>query len=156
MDKTFSGSMVAMYWEKKIMDRFLRDPSSVWGHINPEYGGVRDANVPDWYAQQYFALLRKQEKQKGVRTIGSNSLQFDADTGNLAILGHKGSVQFAKADIPILINFLLSGPDTPMPVQGTSQAGIDDRPEMKVIMEQNLKALEAFALASSKAYPKSK
>ncbi len=91
------------------MDRFLRDPSSVWGHINPEYGGVRDANVPAWYAQQYFALLRKQEKQKGVRTIGSNCLQFDTDTGNLANLGHKGSVQFAKADIPILLTFSCQG-----------------------------------------------
>jgi hypothetical protein len=168
MDETFSAAMQHIYWEKKLMDRFLADPSSVW-RINIAEGGVHDANVPDWYAQEYFALLRKEKKEVAWVQVPDTSFQLGRDeNGNVSMRGPGtfGGYQFTPAKWTAFTRTAMSLPmGTEMPSTqcygGQSSSYIqpqfnDDRPVARKRFEESMKAMERWARESSRRFPNSK
>ena len=62
MDETFQQAIQQMFWEKKLMDRYLTDPSSVW-RVNIAEGGVRDVNVSPQYYQDFLKAQNNARKE---------------------------------------------------------------------------------------------
>ena len=150
------------------MDRYLTDPSSVW-RVNIAEGGVRDANVPDWYYQEYMKAQRNQRKEVAWVQVPDTSFQLGRDeNGNVSMRGPGafGGYQFTPAEWTAFMRTAMSLPmGTEMPSTqgygGQSSSNVqpqfnDDRPIMRKRFEDSMKAMEAFALASSKSYPRSK
>ncbi len=169
MDEPFSAAMLQIYWEKKLMDRFLSDPSSVWGYINPEHGGVRDGNVSQQYYQDFLRAQSNAHKEVAWTNVPGTSFQIGRDeNGNVSMRGSGafGGYQFSPTE---WVAFLRVAMSLPMGVEmpstqgygGTSQSNVtpqvkDDRPVIQARMEQNLQAMERWAIESSKRFPNSK
>jgi len=169
MDEPFSAAMLQIYWEKKLMDWFLSDPSSVWGYINPEHGGVRDANVSQQYYQDYLKAERNQRKEVAWVQVPDTSFQLGSDeNGNVSMRGPGafGGYQFTPAEWTAFMRTALSLPmGSEMPSTqgygGQSSSNIqsqfnDDRPVARKRFEESMKAMERWARESSRRFPNSK
>jgi hypothetical protein len=168
MDETFSAAMQQIYWEKKLMDRFLTDPSSVW-RVNIAEGGVRDANVSQQYYQDFLKAQQKQRKEVAWVNVPGTSFQIGRDeNGNVSMRGPGafGGYQFSPTEWAA---FMRTAMGLPMGVEmpstqgygGTSHSNVtpqvkDDRPAIQARMEQNLQAMERWAQESSRRFPNSK
>ncbi len=150
------------------MDRYLTDPSSVW-RVNIAEGGVRDANVPDWYYQEYMKTQRNQRKEVAWVNVPGTSFQIGRDeNGNVSMRGPGafGGYQFSPTEWAAFMRTALGLPmGVEMPSTqgygGTSHSNVtpqakDDRPVIQARMEQNLQAMERWAIESSKRFPNSK
>jgi hypothetical protein len=124
--------------------------------------GLLDAGPPKWWTDQYMALEKKAQKTAGIANIEGYSCQFDSETGNLTIQSPMPNVQLSPAGQLELIAFIMRGapPElvqaqaTPGGNVGGGQNAYEFSPELKLRHEQNLQALEQFAKASSKGFPK--
>jgi hypothetical protein len=166
VDRAFSGSMMQLFWETLFMDRMLRDPSSVWGYINPENGGVRDANVSQQYYQDF--LKAHSRKEAAYTTIPGTSYELGKDeNGSVVLKGSSaGYYEFTPATWTQFLRVAMSlqpgaDPNTTAGFGGQSHSPTqpqfnDDRPIMQKRFADSMKELERLALASSKSFPNSK
>ncbi len=121
--------------------------------------GLLDAGPPKAWIDAWYKLQSKEHKQTGVATIEGYTCQFDSETGNLTIVSPMPHVQLSPNGHRELIAFIYRGP-APENVQPQinpgGQASAPDNPIQRQRMERNLKAMEQWAKASSKAFPTSK
>src|SRR6266566_205589 len=164
MDEPFSAAMLQIYWEKKLMDRYLTDPSSVW-RVNIAEGGVRDANVSQQYYQDFLKAQQKQCKEVAWVQVPDTSFQLGRDeNGNVSMRGPGafGGYQFSPTEWAAFLRVAMSLPmGVEMPSTlgygGTSHSNVtpqvkDDRPVIQARMEQNLQAMERWARESSRRF----
>lgn len=146
------------FFRSMTQDRFITQFSNGFKGSPHDERGLLDAGPPAWWVEQYFKLEKKEHKANGAVNIGGNSFQFDAETGNLTIQSHVGATQILKGDLIKVLSFIMQGPP-PELVQAQSTPGgtnaFEFSPQLKERHERNLQAMEEWARASSKTYPKS-
>jgi hypothetical protein len=147
--------------ERKQEELSRTDFSSVWAGVSVEHGGMRDGNAPQAWAQKYYDLQKKEQKQLGIANIEGYACQFDSDTGYLTIQSPTPSVQLSPKGALDLVAFIMRGAPPAMPIQGAFPGGQAHAPVpvdavQKERMERNIKEMERWALASSKSYPRGK
>jgi hypothetical protein len=150
-------------YERMQDDLYLSNFALAWRGLPSDSTGLRDGNV----SQAYYEAYIKAMKQDGTTATGSAQGQFslpasgiqcafDPDNGNLVLYTAMGGAVILKEDLPALIAGI-NGPRPEDTVQGTlspAQSSSNLSPQLKRRMRQNIKALEKWAVASSKSFPK--
>lgn len=147
-----------VYNAQRIREETARsDFSSVWPNISVEYGGVMDANVPEWYYQECLKL--QGHKEVVVIPVPGTATSIGRDeSGNVFIYGER---QIPAAAWPAFLRIAYSitmGVDMPeegaYPAQSSSNIipqVKDDRPTIQANQKRNEDAL-ALALANQQRY----
>jgi hypothetical protein len=149
-----------------INDRFLTDYSSVWRGLPKDETGLRDGNVSQAYYEAYLKSMKQEgdNPQQGQYNLENSGLTCfkDPDTGHATFQGANGSMIVHKDDFAKMIQFLqgTQPPDTEQPPGNPPNqleaASSSLTPQLKRQMKRNLKEMERWARASSKAFPISK
>jgi hypothetical protein len=159
----FKYELLRLTWDRwarcLVTDRFISDFSSVWRHLPHDENGVTGSVPPKAWVDAWYKLEKQAQKADGVTNIGGNSFQFDSETGNLTIIGQSGSIQIMKGDLLKVLSFIMTGPPPEMDVQGVlpdtqGQNAFEFSAELKLRHDRNWEAMEEWAKASSKTYPK--
>lgn len=149
--------------ERRDMDdRYLHDFSSVWRGLPHDDTGLRDGNPSQQYYLQYMKAMKQDNPQQGQYTLDNSGLNcfFDPDTGHLVIQGANGQAVIHKDDLSKLVGAIQGKrpPDTDQPPGNPPNeleaASSNLSPQLKRQMNNNIKALEKWAVASSKSFPK--
>lgn len=145
--------------ERKVMDdRYLHDYSQA-------FRGHNDGDIPKVYADAYFALLKKQQKEDpdGVLTLPNSGVVMTKDpkTGHITMQnGYGVHLMVHKDEAGMCAQFLNAPAPTPTPATGSvinpGQNAFDFSPRLKDRHEHNMKELERWALASTKQFPNTK
>jgi hypothetical protein len=145
--------------ERRIeLDRWLQDFSLAFkGHPD------ENLNPNSQYVKDCFASIEKQKKEDapGTLTLANSGCVAvkDPETGNMFIQNQSGYMGIAKADLAALAQFCLTPEPAEQPDTSTISAGqcaYNFSPQLKERHDRNMEALEKWAAASSKAYPKNK
>jgi len=144
-------------------DRFISDFSSVWRHLPHDANGVSGSVPPKTWVDQWHKLQNQHKDSLGNFQLPNSGItgNINATTGDMTLQGQMGNMVISHLDLLTLISEAMKGRPSVSPpgTPGNPSAGLastDDRPEIKRRMEQSMKAMEDWAKASSKAYPKSK
>ncbi len=146
--------------ERRDMDdRYLQDFSSAWRGLPHDGTGVAGGYVSQQDYLAYLKAMKEDNPAQGQYNLEESGLAFyiDPDTGHAVFQGAGGSMVIHKNNFAKVIQGFQGKkpPDTVNPPGNPpNQASYDDRPEIKRRMEQNLKNLEKWAVASSKTFPK--
>jgi hypothetical protein len=142
----FKFEMLRIAWDRwaraMTQDHFLSNFASVWRGLPHDETGIAGSEPPKWWTDAYIKLQKQDNPSQGQFNLPNSELAcyFDPDTGHLVVQGANGRP-----------------PDTLQPSnQEPTHASYDLPPQMKENMRRNLKEMERWARASSKAYPRSK
>jgi hypothetical protein len=147
-----------------VYDRFLHDFSSAWPGPKDETG-LRDQDASQQYYEAFLKAQKQDNAQQGQFYLENSGLAcfLDPDTGNLIMQGQMGQCVIAKADLSVLVAGVqgkkppkVTQPpgSSPNQVSGAGGTSSDLSPQLKKRMQDNLRNLEAWAIASSKSWPK--
>ena len=157
-------------------DRLLRDYRSAWtGTMKDQDGSILDPPMPASYVQECMKLAgpqatRNEERKDILQTIGNQFTGFANESG-VVFQQAANTFHIDPDDIDATIAFLQAakavvGPMAPDPLTGVAgQASsnysysqnarvAESSEERKRQQDKNIKAMEAWAEQSSKAYPR--
>ena len=122
--------------------------------------GLLDAGPPKAWVDAWYKLQRKEGKETAYQNIPGMSATLGKDeNGNLTLQSTSGYTTFTPEQWTAFLRVAMGLQAGADPVTTAGYGGVSsapDNPIQRQRMEQNLKAMEQWAKASSKSFPNTK